>query len=350
MRHTLTHRLSPLAVLTAAVAIGGCNQKYRVDSVLSTDEKDGIPWKERSDTGFMTDVEKINPYTYNGKEVGSYADSLYFIASNDTDETKRKQARNQLQSAIMRISDETTAVHLTSIKASENNINLLLGIPAIGMSAAAAVSPLGAANSLSAASTGLQGSRSFVIEQVFRNTLFDSIILLIEEDRRTVRDVIRGKYDKSITEYNVESAIQDATDYHQRGSFYHGLALLADAANDKANMLRGSRDRLEKPGVLQSFLSKTDIERANTVLENESRLLQALRTRLNGLENEKKGINKDEGTEDERKKKQARLEAIEKEIEATTKSIADGQKSLDRAKKDLEDAVKKHTDTMTGAS
>jgi hypothetical protein len=348
MRHTLTHRLSPFVVIASAVAVVGCNQKYRVDSVLSTDEGDGIPWKERSDAGFMTDVEKINPYTYNGKEVGSYSDSLYYIASNDPDESKRKNARNQLQSAIMRISDDTTAVHLTSIKATENNINLLLGIPAIGMSAAAAVSPLGAANSLSAASTGLQGSRSFVNEQVFRNTLFDSIILLIEEDRKTLRDAIRSKWDHPIAKYNIEAAIQDATDYHQRGSFYHGLALLADAAKDKVNMLRGSRTQLESPGVLQSFLAKTEIDTTNNTMKQAASLLQAWEKRLVGLEAEKRQF--EQLTPEQQEKSTRKLKNIEEDIDGVTKLIADGKEALKAARKAFDDAVKSHADSTTGSS
>jgi hypothetical protein len=346
MQHQRKNAILSTSVIACVVGLAGCNKHYRVDPVMSTSQSSGIPWTETSATaGFgTTEVEKINPYTYNGSTKEGVSGKSFYATASDTAEPdleKRKEARNQLQSAIMRISDESTAIHLTAIKAAENNSNLFLGLPALGMSAAAAVSPLGAANSLSAGSTALQGSRSFVNEQVFRNALFDSIILLIQEDRHAKKEAIRENWSKSIAEYNVEAALQDAAEYHQAGSFYHGLALLADAANDKANKLRGSRSTLESPGVLSTFASKTDIARAESRAEAAADALKRLEALKASLEAQIPAIDAAiNAAEDPAKKAEleglkektlAQIATLETQITAANEGLAQAKEQLKQA-------------------
>jgi len=326
--------------MASVVGLAGCNKNYRVDPVMSTSQCSGIPWTETSATAGLgtTDVEKINPYTYNGSTKEGVSGKSFYATASDPDEPdleKRKEARNQLQSAIMRISDESTAIHLTAIKAAENNTNLFLGLPALGMSAAATVSPLGAANSLSAASTALQGSRSFINEQVFRNTLFESIILLIEGDRKAKKEAIRAKWNDSIAEYNVEAALQDAAEYHQAGSFYHGLSLLADAANDRANLLRGSRNTLERPGAISTLEAKVvSAQRTLDQLNVEKATLLADKKKIEDA------INKapDEAS---KKTEEAKLKENATKIEVNKERIAAAEKELTKAKEQFKQAADK---------
>lgn len=66
----------------------------------------------------------------------------------------------------------------------------------------------------------------------------DSLIRAIETDRAEyLLYEIRPKQKLSIHEYSVDAAINDARAFHERGSFYHGLALIRQDI-EKANAKR----------------------------------------------------------------------------------------------------------------
>ncbi|MCC6968986.1 MAG: hypothetical protein IT434_02085 [Phycisphaerales bacterium] len=181
----------------------------------------------------------MNPYTYNpsGEER-----SLYQVASSYSTNasSERYQARNQLQNAILRLSDQAMSNHLARLKASESFWNNSLGFATLALAAGSAATTGGVATGLAAGATVTSGTRSLINEQEFRNALVESIILLIEKDRLKKLEEVRQAQSLPIEKYDVEQAIADAIDYHQRGSFYHGLALLAEAARKSGNELEQS--------------------------------------------------------------------------------------------------------------
>lgn len=245
--------------LACSVGIAGCGQDYRVSPLMSFDRgldqnlaKEGqVPWQTKSWGRPAHYV--INPYSY--QPLGGT--SLYKIAATqDNDAEKRRQARNELQDAMIWVSDEVTASHLAAVRATETNMNLALGAAGIGLTGGAAVAGEAAAAALAAAATGVQGTRALVNEQVYRNALTESIIRLITADREVTRQQIRTRQTLPISLYSVEAAIADANVYHLKGSFYHGLALLNAAAEEKAGpILSGS-------GAMQPATSKIQELRA----------------------------------------------------------------------------------------
>ncbi len=129
---------------------------------------------------------------------------------------------------------ETTGQHLAGVKSAENGGNLLLGAAALGLSGGASVAAPATAKALSAAATGAGGGRALFNERTFRNALVESLIQAVETDRaQFLETIIRPKQDLDIERYDVEAAILDARDYHERASFYHGLELIREAVAEK---------------------------------------------------------------------------------------------------------------------
>lgn len=240
-----------------ALAAGGCsNTRYRVPQILRSDgefEKLTMPkFVDAPDSGADSNsssrIEIMNPYTYNPSRAGvtdtnQRGTPLYEIASSysgNDGASRRYEARNQLQNAILRLSDQAMSNHLARLKASESFWNNSLGFATLALAAGSAATTGGVATGLAAGATVTSGTRSLINEQEFRNALVESIILLIEKDRQKKLEDIRQSQSLPILKYDVEQAIADAIDYHQRGSFYHGLALLAEAARKSGNELEQS--------------------------------------------------------------------------------------------------------------
>ncbi len=219
---------------------GGCGTVHRVEPILRTDRNSALPWRgSQSGLGALgQSVSFINPYTYNPDEVDFDNDqrlirgkpSLHRIASDAADMDKARLARNRLQSAILAVSDETTAVHLSAIKSTDNVMNLIFGGATSALAGGATVASTEAAKGLAAAATGTNAFRSLFNEQVYRNALSESLIQAILADREKFHiEVIQVRQKEGIDTYPVEAAIRDASVYHERGSFYHGLSLIRKA-------------------------------------------------------------------------------------------------------------------------
>lgn len=242
-----------IAVLAATVLnVGGCGQDYRVRSIFDTSE----PWAviRRNPNNFnladaLRDDEYrvfLNPYTYapslaseDGRlPVNSRHLSLYSIASGMgvdalskspeiTERNRvRKEARNQLQNAVMRVSDEMTVVHLSGIRAADSSSNFISGAVTTGLAAGASVAAPVVAAPLAAGAAGTNALRSLSNEQFFRNIVTEQVFTAIQSQRGLVRNAIIKKQSMPIEEYDIERALADATTYHEMGSFLYGLALV----------------------------------------------------------------------------------------------------------------------------
>jgi hypothetical protein len=250
----------------------GCASDYRIQSVISTKENYATTWEEsywRHTSPFRAinnphdTITYINPYTYNpaynpaynppnitnfdrtsvtnlNKECRQYlyaVNSLYAKASvYDTNNPGHQMFyRNQLQDAILGVVQESTEKHLAGLKSAENNGNLFLGAATLGLAGGATVASTTAARALAASATGTAGAQNLFNSQVYRQTFVESTIALIEKDQEDFLNVIRQRQTKDIVQYTVEAAIMDAREYEERGSFYHGMALLQAAVQNKLN-------------------------------------------------------------------------------------------------------------------
>ena len=222
--------------LMLAAFLTGCASNYHTPPIFNTRQarvetwvKD--KWYNCTDAdGPRTRREFINPYSYNptapldgksSKLLKDRKDSFYAKATAPGTDAERKQARNQLQNAILRLSDNATARHLAGLKASENGANLILGGAAIGLSSGATVAATETAKLLSAAAASAGGLRGLANEQLYRNALGETIVRAIETDRsQFLTTIIIPNQQRPVEEYDMEAAIRDANEYHQRGSFY----------------------------------------------------------------------------------------------------------------------------------
>jgi hypothetical protein len=233
----------------------GCGSVYKVSPIISYDKSAAEPWE---DTGWLRKhtvdyVWKfgeretlINYYTFNPSYIPTNtspkkldaelrANSLYFKAhlENNTNAENARLARNELQNAIMNVSDGVVSLHLARLKATENNGNMLFGGSAITASSLAAVTTGGTAAAWATAATGSAAARELFSDQVYRNALVETLIAAIEADRDKTRQDILASQSKSVSEYDVEKALEDACTYHLHGSFYYGLTLIRAAAEEK---------------------------------------------------------------------------------------------------------------------
>lgn len=385
-------------VLLSIVALTGCTRdRYEVPMILMSDKSvigsrdDSVPWvAEWEGPGNRSlRYEVLNPYKYgpgsqssaaiqpsqpNGTTVPpttQEAQSYYQIASSRVRFAgiSPEQARNQLQSAIIRISNKAVSSHLASLKVSESFWNNSLGFSTLGLAAAATATTGGVATGLAAGATVTSGTRSLVNEQEFRNALVESIILLIEKDREKELDRITLLQAFPIDKYNVEQAIADATSYHSRGSFYHGLALLAEAARKSGNDVEQStalfvRSKAElarliglenglanfdkfiaaagngqtKPNTSEWFKTATPEQVAVALSYMRSTtFIDTAAARKRALDQEKSFLNEQERLASVSKKEaEDAAKRVEDEIVSTEKSLAEANKSLTEAESTIQ--------------
>lgn len=141
-------------------------------------------------------------------------------------------ARNSLQSRMMAVSDADVAGHLSRITGTQIVFNTVTGALALGTSAAATLSGGGAGTALAATTTGLLGFKSLFNDEVYRNTLVETLVDCINADRGLLRKKMLFNQRKLITDYSVQQAVNDAIEYHDHGSFYYGLTLIRQSAEE----------------------------------------------------------------------------------------------------------------------
>ena len=233
-----------IVVLVMALGLGACAKDYMPDPILDLHGKEVILTERRSPSWGRPDGLVLNPYEYGKTDT---LPSFYTIASTPAsqpgDDAARKEARNALIEAMIIASDYNTNNHLADVKSSQTTGNLILGSVSLGLTAAAAVTTGGATNALAAASTGTQGTRALVTEQVWRETFAESVALLVIEKRKLLAAEIRQHYADSIVAYPIERGWAEVMEYHQTGSVYIGLALAREAIDGKKKELT---DRVEK--------------------------------------------------------------------------------------------------------
>ncbi|MBX9737044.1 MAG: hypothetical protein K2X32_08975 [Phycisphaerales bacterium] len=264
MRFHLVYVLCWLAAL-----LGGCAESYRVQSIIDTSE----PWasiRRTPDSPLKTNADNyrvfMNPYTYaphlvdsrglvnRGSDDAAQRWTFYEIAAGVTEDNsatahseKRTAARNMLQNAMLRASDEMVLIHLTAVRATEGTSNFVLGSITTGLAGTAAVVAPPIAAPLAAGAATTNSVRALSNEQYFRNLVTENVYTAIHTRRAKFREIIVKKQRSKIFDYDVEAAIADATYYHEMGSFLFGLSVVrSDIEMANADRVRALLDAQDK--------------------------------------------------------------------------------------------------------
>ncbi len=266
----MTHYLTLISIVIA-MFLGGCGQDYRVQSIIDTSEAWAtVKRTPESPLQFGKDDYRvfINPYTYapnwadssgrldRGELEGTPSRYTYYeiaagFAGKCKTEAEQQAARNMLQNAMFRVSDEMVIVHLAGVRAIEGTSNFALGTLTTGLAGAAAVVVPPTAAALAAGAAGTNSVRALSNEQYFRNLLTENVYSAIYTRRSQYKVLVTARQQKPIKEYDVEAAIADATCYHEMGSFLFGLSVVRsdiEVANAQRlkDLLNLQKDELER--------------------------------------------------------------------------------------------------------
>ncbi|MFZ2725159.1 MAG: hypothetical protein WAX77_02790 [Methylococcaceae bacterium] len=263
-----------LSVVFLVITLSGCGAAYRPADIFTSDNSDIIiqkncpncaPWN------LITQIERrvleeptsqINPYTFK---------SLYPIATKPLSDCTRKKsdnglvtgnlgvaetARNELIGTTIMLADSAISKHLAEIKSVETNTNLFLGAATAGLTGGATVAGEVGAKALSAAATGTNAARGMFNETTYRNALSETLIGSIETDRENKKQDILAKLNSQcVADYPVSIALADVQNYLNGGSFYHGLALIREAA-ELANAKRRGQSIILEDELAKSMYNK----------------------------------------------------------------------------------------------
>ncbi len=145
---------------------------------------------------------------------------------------------------LMMVSDQICAKELRALSANQRTISASLSTAETALSAAATVVTGDLAdNILSGLATTTGSTRGHINSEVFRGAQSEAITLLIQADREAIANRLVGPK-AAKTSYTEHEANYFANEYHQACSLYNGLALLTEAAGDKAKTLIADPDNI----------------------------------------------------------------------------------------------------------
>ncbi len=257
--------------LCITIALFGCSTVYRPADIFTNENIDSIyesGCPNCSPLNIATQIQRrmfeerisqINPYKFKVGEKILYEKATGTeegTSCNRKKENKvltgelgsREIARNELIGTAIMLADSSISKHLGGIKSSEVNFNLLLGAATAGLTGGASVAGEVGARTLSAAATGTNAARGIFNETTFRNALSETLIGAIQTNQIVRRNEIFDKLvSECISTYPVSIALSDVQNYLSQGSFYHGLALIREAAELANSKRRGKDILLEDP-------------------------------------------------------------------------------------------------------
>lgn len=237
-------RLSSLFV--AAAMLGGCaNQHFRVDPVL-------YHTPQTATEGNGKEAQK--------KPIDLDDEKQKYKALYDAAKGGEQLSRNQLQNKIIELSDDVCEKHKGDVIGTAASINLSTGVGATVFSSVSAIVTGAAATNYATAATVLNGARSAVSAEVYQGLFATAIIKAINESRDKKRNEILAQQVKGAGEYSVDTAVNDAQDYHFRCSFYHGLVVLTEDSKKRATPSRA--ELLGKIEVLREEMKKNTQQKA----------------------------------------------------------------------------------------
>jgi hypothetical protein len=211
-RPVLCNRIPVLLVaLIATITSSGCASGYRVNPLIKDPTHQG---------GFLNIKEYVNP-------VDLAEDKDYAIAK--TDGPDAKAARDRLQARLMRFSDVICEQHKGDAFGTESNVSLILTVLTSALSGSAAVVPaILTKSALAAAGAFTNAAGAAFNEKIYQKLFIGTILRAADKSRKEQEANIAAKRLYFVANYNVDDAVRDAQDYHQRCSFYAGLVLLSE--------------------------------------------------------------------------------------------------------------------------
>ncbi|MEQ8665127.1 MAG: hypothetical protein RIC16_05325 [Rhodospirillales bacterium] len=196
-------------------------------------------------------------------------------------------ARNFLQGAIIRRSDETCDRHKASIHTNAAVFNVSTGFLTSALAGAGAVvTGTTAVNILSGSAALTNSTRSLVNEEVYQEMLAAAIIAEIDENRRVAHEALVARRAGDTATYTVEDAVRDAIAYHQLCSFYQGVASMVK----KAGVTQRSQEELIENSITKLRAEKekdkaelAGIESRITAAAGDAALVEALKDQRKAL-------------------------------------------------------------------
>ena len=160
--------------------------------------------------------------------------ALYIAALDSANPQIAQANRNELQSLLLRRSEQICEIHQSDIFANAAVFNVTMGVLTSALAGAAAIvtGPVGIEVLAGGAALSNAG-RSLVNEEVYRQQLVTAVITEIDENRKAVREEIGAKLDKTTADYAVNESIRDAQRYHQECSFFAGVSSLVGKAGQR---------------------------------------------------------------------------------------------------------------------
>lgn len=269
-----------LSITVSIPLVTACASAHRVPPIFTDEQTAEIKTNKCVDCGINpvtwiqrlseAPIQQINPYLYKSYYTNASTPGSSTCAPPNRKLDTKEQARNNLLSVAIRLAEASTSEHLSAIKATETNMNLLLGAATAGLTGGASVAASAeGAKVLSAAATGTNAGRAMFNETTYRNALGETLVSSIETAQDLERTELVQKMTWCIDEYPVELALADVQKYLENGSFYHGLALIRTAAEEKNSATKHESDKEEKELIFKrekTFLDKTKQDRVNTLL------------------------------------------------------------------------------------
>jgi hypothetical protein len=210
MRRT-KHAAGVVSLLYCALLLVGCNKTeglmYQTPVIISDEPNH-----------WSTQNQKINPHEFKFRVGDTH--TVFEQALTD------RVYRDHLQDEIMALSDRVTERHLAAVMETADFWNFGWGTATTVLGAVGAVAGP-AAPAYSAAAGGTNAIRTLGQESFWKKAFADAITSAIRAERRLEAVRIREyRLDHDVDSYNVSNAVADAIQYHQLGSFYHGIELV----------------------------------------------------------------------------------------------------------------------------
>lgn len=158
---------------------------------------------------------------------------------------------------LMMVSDRVCARDLARMSSDQRTINASLSTTSTALSSAASTVTGGLADNILSGGAALLGaSRDHINAEVYRTTQPEIVTLLIQTDREEMaRALLVAKPERTFSQ---QETIYYANKYHQACSQYHGLALLSEAATNKAKEIKDQQSSLRSISMPEKEEKKTE--------------------------------------------------------------------------------------------
>jgi hypothetical protein len=292
--------LSPRLTLLAAaltLTLGGCANiptgSEEFQGVFTVDPAFSLPSTKASPA--KTEAAKNpdkKPYYCSAEALETFdldRDSLPGISAPAYQHANTTILRNRLQTHLMSLSDRNCECHKGAIYANAAGSNFGLGtLTSVFGTTGALVSGEAASRVLSGLAGVTNATRAQMNENFYQNYLAGAILKAIDKDRAQTAQEIERRQVLVLDRYSLDAAIRDAQAYHQKCSFYAGVAALtAEAAKigPSTNELKGQLDEIRNQIAANESSFGKGSEQAKKLNDPLLRQLEIMQMQLIGTTN-----------------------------------------------------------------